>query len=438
MNARWKNAIGVIILIIVSATIIAGAVFSAVESKEKGVEKELFLDVAPVDYSAEENMIYAKRFRDAIASYFAPVTTEMSLGDFADKVLNACSLARIPAYKLDRMAQVIKRYDVGELQNALANGSEITEEQVQKLFEKENPAFIAEILHSFFAETGLTGEEFGNFVYQYLINYASADYKSALALVGKDVFTEFVGATAYFLSQMKDYSEHEGRLADAYAFEAAAYQMGSVFVATANSAPAATVEKALGFAWSYDPTLTNYAELTVVLNELKGKFFTALLITGEIMRSVRAESLDEATDDTGFILSRISLAKDIKRGLDNYIARYGSDTDLNLLKATFSAVVDDIYYAFAYVAGGDTTGEAFVTALNNVRAHYEDFFASLIYLDGLDLSAVDIDSASEADKNALLIKAQKLSALNDDATFITESLLYLWGSSRLYELKKEG
>ena len=211
-------------------------------------------------------------------------------------------------------------------------------------------------------------------------------------------------------------------------------------LAVASSLQAATVERVLGFDMTFDKDLADYASLVMRLNSLKGKYASSLDLIGMLLRSLSPASItDNTATDAEFILSKISLAKDLKKGMQKYLTKYDpeGDGEVTALKGSYSVIIEDIYYSMMYVAGSDTGSEAFNNAVQKLHDDLEEFFDSLTYLSELDLSEWEINALSDDDKIALLNRAQGLNALRSEATLITESILYLWGSSRLYELTKE-
>ena len=440
MNTRWKNAVGVIIIVILSALIVAGAVVSALGNNSNQSEKEIFIDVAPIDYTAEENVVAVRRFHSAVANYFSQISQTLSLQNFADRVVLACSRARIPAYKLNVIADVIHNYEPTEILSALNNDSSITEDQIIALFAMDTPLFAVDIMHALFTETDLTGEEFGRFVYEYLNEYGSVGYKSALSAVGKDVFIDFVGSASYFISQLKDYNNGSGKLTDSAAFVSACYQMGTVAKAMASVSSVTNVEKVLGFDWSFDPSIAEYNALMTRITELRGKFVATLNLLGMVLRNLSYDSVDKtfnAETQAQKAAATITLAKDIKYALDTFVDEYGTDLNigsLDELKAMYIIATDDIYYSMKYVSNSDVTNEQFLNSVSGMHDNYEKLFGALTYLSALNYDESAINALDEGTRTDLYNKCDDFAALSYDSPYILESILYLWGSARLYEL----
>ena len=96
MSVKWKNAVGILLIVVIVAAIVAGVTVAALDENKKTSEVEYFIDYAPVDYSAAENVIYVRSFRDTVEGIMSLFAEELHLTQFADRALTAASLARIP------------------------------------------------------------------------------------------------------------------------------------------------------------------------------------------------------------------------------------------------------------------------------------------------------------------------------------------------------
>lgn len=439
MNKRYRNVIGITLLIAVALALIVGVAVVAVRAKSNAEERVYFIDTAPVDYTAAENAVYVLKFRNAVASYLAPVSEELSLGDLADRLLNAMSKARIPAQKLGGMADAINKYSLSGIGGSV-DGWDLTEEQFIAILTKSGFSYVNEFLNSFFDESGLTGEEFGTFLYHYLDLYGSSDYKLALNAVGKDIFIQFMSCTVYFITSVNDVGSGEGQYIDDYILEAAFYQLGSVFLNAVDAAGAEVLERALGLQFSVGETQDNYEEINAYLGALNGKTGTVIAMIGCILRSASANAIGECRSyaetggDDELIYSQILAAKEALDGLRQFTERYDGalGNDLFEIKEEMYTYVENITLAQAIITGSDM--EALAEALDDMHSRMNAFADSLAYLATLDYTREDIAALDETAKEALVEQAKNMSVLASDADYLFSEIIIMWITTRMNEM----
>ena len=256
-----RNAVGIALVILVTLAIIGGVVYVAVDSNRPDPVTEFFIDTAPVDYTTKENVIYVKKFRDAVNGFLAEITG-INISNFTDQIVEAMSISRIPAEKLSGMADAVNQNDLTGLIDALNNAS-LTEEQIIELFETTSLEFVSSFLDGLFDKSGLTSEEFGLVLYNYFVLYGGQEYSLLLSAFGKDNFVSLIGDTAYFITTVNDVKEGTGEYVDSHAMSAAFYQLGTVFLKAESAAGVDTLEKVLLLRWNYGEDKNNYERINV-------------------------------------------------------------------------------------------------------------------------------------------------------------------------------
>lgn len=437
--------LGVAIVILLAAVIITGVVLVAVDANKKTEEKEFFIDSAPLDYGVAENVVYVKRFRDAVTKYLNSISQDLNLTGFADRLLNALSVSRVPAEKLGGMATAINKHSIDGILGSI-DGGELTEEQLQEIFAKTSFDFIGEFLNSFFDESGLTGEEFGLFLYNYLNIYGSAEYKIALNAVGKVNFVQLLSCSTYFITSVNDIQNGGGQFVNAFVLQSAFYQLGTVLLKSTDIAGTEVLERVLGLEWHYGDDRDNASDINFYTANLKGKMGYILPLMGCILRAADAETIDVCWDysseknEINLIYSQIKSAKTVKKGMEEFIKLYGEDfgaDNITELTAQFKLLTENLYKAQMSVARKDLNDEAFKKILSDCMERIDRFIGSCEYLSGINYTVEEINALSESERQFLAEKAADMQIMEYDADYFISSVIYMWASQRLYEVTKE-
>lgn len=444
MTYGKRNAVGIALVILVTLSIIGGVVYVAVDANRPDPVTEFFIDTAPVDYTSEENVIYVKKFRDAVNGFLAELTG-INASTFTDRLVEAMSISRIPAEKLGGMADAVNTNDLTGLIDALNNAS-LTEEQVLKLFETTSMQFVSSFLDGLFDKSGLTSEEFGTVLYNYFLLYGGSEYSALLSAFGKDNFISLIGDTSYFITTVNDVKSGTGEYVDSHAMSAAFYHLGTVFL-KAESAGTDTLEKVLLLRWNYGEDKNNYDKINVYTAALNNKIGYLFPLFGCVLRSIGAEEVErgrlyaETGKDADLVYSQALIAKSVGKGLDEFILSYGEKfgcSDRETLEAQLKALVENLYKAQTLTVGGSLEAENFTERLKDHLGAIEEFFDALVVLEEIDH---DYDTLVEMEKDGsiayLAESSRSLWALEEVADVFNASVIYMWASQILYDLAGE-
>lgn len=440
-----RNAVGISLVILVTLAIIGGVVYVAVDSNRPDPVTEFFIDTAPVDYTTKENVIYVKKFRDAVNGFLAEITG-INVSNFADQIVEAMSISRIPAEKLGGMADAVNQNDLTGLIDALNNAS-LTEEQIIELFETTSLEFVSSFLDGLFDKSGLTSEEFGLVLYNYLVLYGGQEYSLLLSAFGKDNFVSLIGDTAYFITTVNDVKEGTGEYVDSHAMSAAFYQLGTVFLKAESAAGVDTLEKVLLLRWNYGEDKNNYERINVYTAALREKIGYLIPLFGCVLRSVGAEEVEwgrlyaDTGKDADLVYSQSLIAKSVGKGLNEFILSYGEKfgcVDRETLALQIKSVIENLYKAQTLTSGGSLEAEKFVERLNNHLNATDEFFDALVEMENTNY---DYDTLIGMEKDGSIVpladKARSLWALEDVADVFNASVIYMWSSQILYDLAGE-
>ena len=431
-------------VILVTLAIIGGVVYVAVDSNRPDPVTEFFIDTAPVDYTSKENVVYVKKFRDAVNGFLAELTG-INASTFTDQLVEAMSISRIPAEKLGGMADAVNQNDLTGIIDAL-NNSSLTEEQVLKLFETTSLQFVSSFLDGLFEKSGLTSEEFGTVLYNYFLLYGGSEYSVLLSAFGKDNFIDLIGDTSYFITTVSDVRNGTGEYVDSHAMSAAFYQLGTVFL-KAESAGVDTLEKVLLFRWNYGEDKNNYKEINVYTAALNNKIGYLLPLFGCVLRSIGAEEVEwgrvyaETGKDSDLVYSQSLIAKAVGKGLDGFLSSYGEKfgcSDRETLAIQIKAVIENLYKAQTLTVGGRLDAESFTERLESHLAAVDEFFDALSFLEEVDYDHGALtEMESEGSIGPLAEKARSLWAMEEVADVFNASVIYMWASQILYDLAGE-
>lgn len=438
MESFKRNAVGITLLIILALAVIAVVVVTAVDANKIEESNVYFIDGAPIDYNATENVVYVKRFRDAVSNYFSSVSSQINLNRFADRLLNALSVSRVSVSKLDTLATAINKYELNEIFAGVGEG-EITEEWLTEILSKTSMDLFGSFFRRFFKETGLTSEELGLFIYNYLNIYGGDGYKTALNAVGKNNFIDLLSFTTFFLSSYGD--TENGSLSETGAMEAALYQMGAV-LKNAAAGGVENLEKALGLVWIYGNDKDNYEEINAYSVALNGKIGYIFPLFGCILKEIDAETVrivsDKEESGDKYIRSRILVAKTVNRGLEKFIAEYGDKfgaKDKAELTAQIKLIFSNLYGTV--VASSDGDRERFDALVNETYGRIDRFIAALEALNDCDDDFDYICNLTAEEKEKLTLFSKDLAVLKGDADTFLAATFYSWSMARLYEIARE-
>jgi len=433
-SARAKNIIIIVLVSAIAAAIIGGSVYVAVENNSRNGQVDFFFDSAPADYSSAENFAYANLFREAVANYLKPLSDKIDFYGFADKLVRTASVTRISAETLGKCAAAIKKHNINDVLNGIKI-EDMTDEELEELFKTSGFTLIKNIVGGFFSESGLTGSEAGNFIWNYAFLYGTEEQRNAFNAIGQD---NFVGFSALSFNLISNFSDGNASSFDGFTVKSIIYELGArLFKVSAGGADA--VEKAFGLQWSREE-----GEYAAAFNGftagISGKIGLLFPLFGFILKEIDVETSDYASEyaETGeenaLILSRMGLSAAILRGADIFISRYGEQfgaENMEELKLQVVNLVKNIYCARMVSAGfppETLEQKEIVDILNAAEKDVVEFFNAVEFLGKADKSAINAE---------YIEKVKNMDGILRQAEEVTASVIYLWTAQRMHNLEKE-
>lgn len=445
-SVRLKNAIIIVLVVVIAVAIIVGSVYVAVDNNRSVESREYFFDTAPIDYSSQSNFAYAKLFKEAVATYFSSVSTSIDLGAFGDRLLAAMSVSRIPAEKLGGMATAIKNNSLSDILGK--SWTDMSDEEWEELLRVPGLTAISSFLDAFFEESGLTGEETGEFLYNYMQLYSPADYKAALSLVGEDTFVRFVSTTTYFLTSISDIKQGKGDYIDSAALRAVLFEGGSAY-ANMGKVGLDNIEKAFGLIWQYGEDKNNAAEINRYTAAMQGKIGGIIPLIGYVLREVKTTDIEAARnysadgDRVMLVMSQAGFASSVKAGIEKFVAEYGAVfgiDDIDGLKAWLINLTKNLYSAQLLAAGYDPSvldSDVFLELTDGTEQAYDSFFESVKALTEREMTEEELGTMTESELAEWENTAKGLWSLEAESESFATAVMYMWTTQRIYELEKE-
>lgn len=440
-SVRAKNIIIIILIAAISAVIIGGAVYVAVSTNVRNENREYFFDSAPVDYSKQENFAYRALFKEAVMNYFAPLAdnigglTEQS-EIFAERLLNAMSVSRISGETLGQMANSIKKHKITDVLGGVDLG-DLSEEDLKNIMKVSALDVIGNFFDAFFLETGLTGEETGTVIYNYLDIYASAEYRVALYTIGKEDFVSFIAIFTYFLSSVSEIKTGTTDI-DEHALKGACYELGANFLRVGKDVE--VLEKVFNLRFHFEDKEYG-ASASVFSQSLSKKMGSLFPLIGYILTECLANDIKNALDyaengDTdSLILSQSGFARSIKRGVDRFLVEYGADfgaENYEEFQERINLIVKDLYSLRMTILGLSEEAlqdEEFLQTLQESRENFAKFFSAVEVLKDFDGNL----NLTDEEKISLTAVARDMWAIEKDGGDIVGCIVYLWVAQILYD-----
>lgn len=417
MSEKWKNVVGILIIVAVVAAIVAGVTMATLDNRSTK-EVEYFIDDAPSDYSAPENVVYVRLFRDTVENLFSSVYDDWKLTDFADRLLRAASKARIPAYKLEGMARAIRQANLNEWWEDFQVKST---EQIRAQLGQTTSEVFRNAVCELFDLSGLTTREFALFLYRYLELYGAPEYQTALAVVGQDSFVDFVGSTCFVLQQTRSFGQ--GNETNASSILAASYEYGEIIKRACSFGMDSFC---LVFGLNPDHLDEQLIAQMPYITEKTGYLFCLM---GYLFSEMSAETAKSFADKFDGSDDYVTMAKDVMRGAESFIRDYGESfgaADYDELAAIFVVYVEEMYRGEFVSLSVDVTDEVFKEYLSTARKETAA---------GLDaIRSLATAEPTDEQRELWISDVKKLGAwLNEYA----ESYIYFWVIQRFGELGEE-
>lgn len=442
---RSKKIQVIIVSVALVLVLIGMIVATALISKKNDDRWEYISSNEKLNYDNSPNdteFQHAENFRHSIEAYFTsllkgflPSMTgvnkyiENAMSTFSNKLVNAMGEARISSVKLNKISQAIENNSVEAIFNRIK--TEISKVKSLEELEKDIAAkvenmsflsFVGGIISGFMNETALTENEIADIIYFYLKQNSDEKYLAYLNLVGKDFFVSFISDTIYALNTLKNVSASEYQLkATANTVRTILYQLGSVYTGVQTvTGGSETMEKILGWTWTYDEKYKNSDKLNAYAEACKGKVGDLFAIIGYVMRGWEvqdvaavleyASATDEKDKSDKKIIAAAKIAKSLERALPSIekgcATSFGS---VEIMAKTYSDVSKNLgELAFAVFAEYDKD-KTEDDKPEDYSARFDNFVSGYKYMRdfvGTEEELKEIDGNSEEYK-ALRAKADE-------------------------------
>ncbi len=437
-KSKTKTVLIITAIVLLVAILTGIIIYTAIQSSPKKEEWELFIDIAPVDYSAEDNYFYVMRFKDNSKKFISTVFNGADGTALTDRIISAMSKARIPAEKLGTMATAISEINLNELSNNLAD-LDITEDDILDFMQTTTMEYIATSLHKFFTKSGLTEEEFSRFLYAYLRDYAPKDYLVYLDIFGKDNFIAFFSNSIYLINTLGDIKETGGENVSDYALQAVFYQLGSVYLSIINDVGVDVVEKVLLFDFDFiDQNGNLETEKKELFIPVKGRIGLIAGILGSIMKEIDVNTINVMRDyiaEEGEgriktdkqIYSQILMAKIIKISLNRMYSAKTGIANFNDMASVYLTAIKNTVKLNYLISGGSLEDQLIIDACEQIDGNMSRYIGAINYLSELNYTYEEI-TAIEAGEfyEALHIKAREMNSMKYSLDNFIASLINIW------------
>lgn len=383
-NRRIKNITGIIAAVTAVALLLAAVIYTAVDSNKKVTAVEFYIDESPIDYlKNEKNIASREKFSDAVGTYFKSIDEKISLEVFAENLLDSLSRARIPAEKLEKLADILKKNSLDKLLEIVIDaGSD--KDKLQKWLKRPYMTTVCGALSVFLKESGLTPGEFAGFLYHYLISYTSVkEYAESLreekAAGFRKNFTALVSDSVFIMSALaENFSEAEEPdektdLPPGTVF-AVLYQTGTALKNFVDDTGRKDAEKVLGLRFEFGGEADRFAE------KLNDKLIFVLPLTGCVLRAADDDFSELLGNPRGAerIPPARTFAKVIISGFKSFIEEYGGGEslgvdDMSSLKKFITDLSENLYSARTVLSGSEPDeGES-----KKIAEKWEKYFSAL-------------------------------------------------------------
>ncbi len=454
-----KKIFGIIISVAVVLILVGMIVATALISKSDAAEWEYVSSDEKINYDNspdDTEFQHAENFRHSIEAYFSSIFKgflsssmnldkyiEKAMSAFSNKLVNAMGEARISSAKLNRISKAIDDNSVeaifAKIKNEISKVSSL-EELEKNVAAKVNDmtflGFVGDIITGFMRETTLTENEIAEVIYYYYKQNGDEKYVEYLNLVGKDFLTTLLTDTIYALSTLNAVSVSDYQLeATAGTVKTILYQLGSVYTGvSALSGGGATMEKILGWTWSYGEEYKNADKLNEYVKLCNGKTGDLFGVIGFVMKELSTEDVsavlsyrsasDEKEKSDKKIVAAASLAKCIDRAFPSI--KSGCLTEFESVEGmakTYSEVSKNLGELAFAVLDEYQTEKTEEDTPEDYTERFDNFISGYEVMRNLEMGYADIEKMnSESDEY------KNLKAKADEFFEIEEGLISILGN----------
>lgn len=432
MSQKIKNNLLLIFVLILAAIMFSMVIFDAVKSNRKGEIFEIYIDNAPLDYSADSNAVYAYKFNNAMLKMLSSQDNP-NIRKIVNGMLDAMSSARIPAVKLGKIADVINQSS-NELINLLINNQALTDEEIEKLIATTKMQHIADFMNNFFDKTTLTEEEFSTAIYHFMRKNASTNYKVAMNKLGKEDYVTFISNTFYLINTMGDIMESQSLSISPTILQASLYELGTKYVEITDKVGLGAIKTIMGFDWIFIGNDEKTEKLNSYSLALSDKISLCFAIIGYSMRNINTDdienlnkyfSLEEGKEKNDYLIyTQLCLSKSILKAMEQslvFTQKDGIDNTKKLFKYLYDMIQDSYMLRITLQ---DEIEDA------ELRQKYENSFnsftESLKYFSSKKLNLEQISNTSVEEYQVMLDYAKNSIAFKETLDDFVYSVVYVW------------
>lgn len=432
MSQKIKNNLLLIFVLILAAIMFSMVIFDAVKSNRKGEIFEIYIDNAPLDYSADSNAVYAYKFNNAMLKMLSSQDNP-NIRKIVNGMLDAMSSARIPAVKLGKIADVINQSS-NELINLLINNQALTDEEIEKLIATTKMQHIADFMNNFFDKTTLTEEEFSTAIYHFMRKNASTNYKVAMNKLGKEDYVTFISNTFYLINTMGDIMESQSLSINPTILQASLYELGTKYVEITDKVGLGAIKTIMGFDWIFIGNDEKTEKLNSYSLALSDKISLCFAIIGYSMRNINTDdienlnkyfSLEEGKEKNDYLIyTQLCLSKSILKAMEQslvFTQKDGIDNTKKLFKYLYDMIQDSYMLRITLQ---DEIEDA------ELRQKYENSFnsftESLKYFSSKKLNLEQISNTSVEEYQVMLDYAKNSVAFKETLDDFVYSVVYVW------------
>lgn len=313
LNKAYVWIAAVLIFLLVGGMILTTVLLARSEQKQWSYySSDDTFDYYSTETSSKDFQ-YVNNFKHALYTYFDSLINdklstyfnveslmEKYLEKIAERAVNAMASARVPAVKLNKIAEYLSNNSLGSFYNAFkefVSQFDTYDEMEAYIFENIGDYTIFSIfrdsLSGLMRETGITENEIARFIYYYLLQNSDKTYVTYMELIGEEFFVRLVSNTIYVMVTIGDISNSRYLSeSTAYSARSVVYQLGSLYVGI-GSLPGGgeTLERILHTNREYDETYGEYVRMNELSEKMKGKIGDFIILLGYFMRNIEPDDI---------------------------------------------------------------------------------------------------------------------------------------------------
>ncbi len=284
---------------------------------EKKQDWTYSIDSQETDYYRTDDNEYSflcvSAFKEALMSYLGKqtlikeyLTVDSTVKDFCNKIVRAFSIARVPAEKLQAIADVMNDNSLSKLLddyidtvNGFGSFKSWAENAATNLSQIDLITVCAGFVNSFLTLTTLTENEFSRILYHYLNTYASEEYKKTLRLYDMSYVLSLFSDTFFALRLLgnTDTSANDGFF-KTNAIRSALYELSSLYCRTDEISDKNAFDKLLGLPERIPDELGKEMkdEIDYYYSDCFGSVGKLFFLIGTVLRNFSEKTLNDFSE----------------------------------------------------------------------------------------------------------------------------------------------